>query len=137
MGMKAKSVNKFKALGMIDKVESTFLTATKLDAKHIDSRLALVMFYLELPAIVGGSETKAQKFAAEIMNISLVEGYLTKGYIDVYFDRYHEALTNYSKAYKIENSQKTYERLYDLYLNKMQHKSKARQLKEEYYKLGK
>ena len=33
MGMKAKSVNKFKALGMIDSIEEAFLTAARLDKK--------------------------------------------------------------------------------------------------------
>ena len=46
LGMKAKSVNKFKALGLIDDVETSFLTAAKLDSKHIDSRWALVMLYI-------------------------------------------------------------------------------------------
>ncbi|HCQ13019.1 tetratricopeptide repeat protein, partial [Flavobacterium sp.] len=33
LGMKAKSVNKFKALAMIDEIETSFLTAARLDAK--------------------------------------------------------------------------------------------------------
>jgi hypothetical protein len=51
---------------MIDEVENAFLTAAKLDVKHIDSRWALVMLYIELPGIVGGSESKAQKYAERI-----------------------------------------------------------------------
>uniref|UniRef100_UPI00404A2A2D tetratricopeptide repeat protein n=1 Tax=Flavobacterium sp. TaxID=239 RepID=UPI00404A2A2D len=35
LGMKAKTSNKFAALGMIDDVENSFLTAAQLDAKHI------------------------------------------------------------------------------------------------------
>lgn len=132
MGMKAKSVNKFKALGMIDDIETAFLTASKLDAKHIDTRWALVMLYIELPAIVGGSETKAQKYATELMNLSKVDGYLSKGYIDVYFERYSKAETNYKKAHEIGNSNTTYQKLYDLYLNKMKDKTKADQLKNQF-----
>ena len=67
MGMKAKSVNKFKALAMIDEIESSFLTAARLDSKHVESRWALVMLYIELPGIVGGSEKKAVKYADELM----------------------------------------------------------------------
>ena len=58
LGMKAKESNKFKALGMIDEVEESFLTAAKLDGKHIETRWALVMLYIELPGIIGGSEKK-------------------------------------------------------------------------------
>ena len=67
MGMKAKSVNKFKALAMIDEIESSFLTAARLDSKHVESRWALVMLYIEFPGIVGGSEKKAVKYADELM----------------------------------------------------------------------
>ena len=134
MGMKAKSANKFKALGMIDDIENSFLTAAKLDEKHIDTRWALVMLYIELPGIVGGSETKAQKYATQLMNLSKVDGYLSKGYIDVYFERYSKAEINYKRAHEIGNSNTTYEKLYDLYLNKMKNKTKANQLKQDYKK---
>ena len=134
MGMKAKSVNKFKALGMIDDIETAFLAAAKLDEKHIDTRWALVILYIELLGIVGGSETKAQKYASQLMNLSKVDGYLSKGYIDVYFERYSKAETNYKKAHEIGNSNTTYEKLYDLYLNKMKNKTKANKLKEQFKK---
>jgi len=66
--MKAKSVNKFKALGMIDEVEESFLTAAKLDPKHIDSRWALVILYIELPGIIGGSEKKHKDMPMNFMH---------------------------------------------------------------------
>jgi hypothetical protein len=132
--MKAKSVNKFKALGMIDDVESAFLTAAKLDVKHIDSRWALVMLYIELPGIVGGSETKAVKYSNELMELSKVDGYLSKGYIDEYFNRYKKAEANYIKAHEIGNSKTTFQKLYNLYLNKIKDKAKANKLKEQFEK---
>lgn len=134
LGMKAKSVNKFKALGMIDEVETSFLTAAKLDPKHIDSRWALVMLYIELPGIVGGSEKKALKYADELMNISKVDGYLAKGYIDEYFERYNKAEIDYIKAHEIGNSKITFQKLYNLYLNKIKDKAKANKLKEQFEK---
>lgn len=134
LGMKAKSVNKFKALGMIDDVENAFLTAAKLDTKHIESRWALVMLYIELPGIVGGSETKAIKYSNELMELSKVDGYLSKGYIDEYFDRYKKAEANYIKAHEIGNSKTTFQKLYNLYLNKIKDKTKANKLKEQFEK---
>jgi tetratricopeptide (TPR) repeat protein len=134
LGMKAKSVNKFKALGMIDDVENAFLTAAKLDVKHIDSRWALVMLYIELPGIVGGSETKAVKYSNELMELSKVDGYLSKGYIDEYFSRYKKAEANYIKAHEIGNSKTTFQKLYNLYLNKIKDKVKATKLKEQFEK---
>lgn len=132
LGMKAKESSKWKALGMIDDVEEAFLKAAELDKNHIDTRWALVMLYIELPGIVGGSEKKAQKYAAELLNLSKVDGYLAKGYIDVYFKRYQSAEKNYSLAHKIGNSKITFEKLYDLYLNKLKNTEKAQQLKKEF-----
>ena len=132
LGMKAKESNKFKALGMIDEVEESFLTAAKLDSKHIETRWALVMLYIELPAMIGGSEKKAQKYADELIALSKVDGYLAKGYIDVYFSRYSKAEINYKKAHEIGNSKTTFEKLYDLYLNKLKDKSKANKVKEQF-----
>ncbi|ESU27337.1 hypothetical protein FLJC2902T_20410 [Flavobacterium limnosediminis JC2902] len=132
LGMKAKEANKFQALGMIDDVKKAFETAAKLDAKHIDTRWALVVLYLELPGIIGGSEAKAQKYAHELQQLSKVDGYLAKGYIDVYFKRYKKAEVNYKKAHEIGNSKTTFEKLYDLYLNRLKDRQKAINLKEEY-----
>jgi tetratricopeptide (TPR) repeat protein len=132
LGMKAKESNKFKALGMIDKIEESFLMAAKLESKHVETRFALVMLYLELPGIIGGSEKKAQKYADELMRISSVQGFLAQGYIDAYFKRFVKAELNYKKAFEIEPSKITFEKLYDLYLNKLKDKSKATKLKDQF-----
>ena len=132
LGMKAKESNKFKALGMISDIENAFLTAAKLDSKHIESRWALVMFYIELPGIVGGSEAKSQQYANELLQLSKVDGCLAKGYIDVYFKRYTKAEIHYKKAYEIGHSKTTFEKLYDLYLNKIKDEQKAKKLKIEF-----
>jgi tetratricopeptide (TPR) repeat protein len=132
LGMKAKESNKFKALGMIDEIEESFLTAAKLESKHVETRWALIMLYLELPGIIGGSEKKAQKYADELMRISSVQGFLAQGYIDAYFKRFIKAELNYKKAFEIEPSKITFEKLYDLYLSKLKDKSKASKLKDQF-----
>ncbi len=131
MGMKAKSVNKFKALGMIDDIETAFLTAATLDKKHIETRWALVILYIELPEIVGGSEKKGAKYAEELLSISKVDGYLAKGYIDVYYKRYKAAEVSLLKAHQIGKSATTYAKLFDLYMNKLKDKEKALNIKKE------
>ncbi len=132
LGMKAKESNKFKALGMIDEVEESFLKAIQLDAKHIGARWALVELYLQLPAIIGGSEKKAQKFSNQLLAISPVDGYLSKGHIDEYFKRYASAEKNYKKAVEIGGSKTTYQKLADLYKNKLNQPEKAKTLLEEF-----
>jgi len=49
LGMKALSVNKFKALGIIGDVKEAFLKAAELDPNHIETRWALVELYMQLP----------------------------------------------------------------------------------------
>ncbi len=130
MGMKAKSVNKFKAVGMIDDIETAFLKAASLDKNHVETRWALVMLYIELPGIVGGSEKKAVKYADELLAISKVDGYLAKGYIDVYYKRYKAAEINLIKAHQVGKSATTYAKLFDLYMNKLKDKAKALSIKK-------
>lgn len=132
LGMKAKDSNRFKALGMIGDVENSFLTAAKLDIKHLESRWALVIFYVQIPAILGGSEKKSQKFANQLMVLSPVDGFLANGYIAEYFKRYIDAEKFYIKANDIGKSAKTYQKLYDLYFNKLKDPEKAKKLKAQF-----
>ncbi len=115
MGMKAKESNKFKALGMIDDIELSFKTAAKLDPKHTDTRWALLILYLELPGIIGGSERKAQKYANELMQISKIDGVMAKGHIEEYFKRYKTAEKYYLQGVEITHSKTAYQRLINLY----------------------
>lgn len=134
LGMKAKDANKFLALGMLDDVENAFLTAAKLDSKHIESRWALVEFYLQVPGILGGSEKKAQQYADELLLISPVDGYLARGHIQVYFSRYLKAEADLKKAFEIGQSETTFQKLYNLYKNKLNQSKKAEALKQAFYK---
>ena len=131
LGMKAKSSNKFKALGMISEVKISFEKAISLNPKHIEARVALVELYLQLPGIVGGSEKKALLYANEIAQISAVDGYLSKGHIAEYFGRYKEAEVQYKKAVEISKSNNSYQILANLYKNKMGQPEKAKSILEE------
>lgn len=132
LGMKAKECNKFKALGMIGDIKFSFEKAIQLNPNHVEARWALIELYLELPGIVGGSEQKAQMYANELLKISPVDGYLAKGRIDEYFERYKEAEKKYAKAYAIGGSITTCQKLADLYKNKMNQPQKAKLLLETY-----
>ena len=134
LGMKALEVNKFKALGMIDEVRTNFEKAIELNPKHIEARWALIEFYLQLPGILGGSEKKAIQYSNELSQISAVDGYLSKGHIEEYFKRYTIAEQHYKKAIAVGNSKKTYQKLANLYANKMKSPDKAQAILEEYKK---
>jgi len=119
LGMKAKEVNKFKALGMIGEVKESFEKAIVLNPKHIEARWALIFLYIELPGIVGGSETKAIKYSNELLKLSPVDGYLSRGQIDEYFKRYTAAEQQYKKAIAAGSTKTGGQMLANLYKNKM------------------
>jgi tetratricopeptide (TPR) repeat protein len=134
LGMKARDGNRIAALGLLGDVEKAFVTASLLDPKHIDCRRALIEFYLAVPRIFGGSESKAQKVAQELLLISPVDGYLARGRIQEYFSRYMKAEPEYRKAFEIGQSKTTFEKLYDLYKNKLNQSKKAAALKQAFDK---
>lgn len=100
LGMKALSVSKIRALGIIGDVKQAFLKAAELDPNHIDARWALVELYMQLPGIFGGSKSASLKYANELEQLSKVDGYLAKGYIYEYDNEPELAETYYKKAIK-------------------------------------
>ena len=147
LGMKAMESNKIKALTMIGDIRNSFLTAAKLDPKHIDVRWALVEFYIQLPGIIGGSEKKAIEYAIELESLSPVDGYLSKGYIAEYSSRPKDAEMYYKKAIKIGGSVTCYQKLTEFYEKTTNEPEKAIAVIEEaqvkhqrnslHYQLGK
>lgn len=119
LGMKAKESNKFKALGMIGEVKQSFEKAIELNPKHIEARWALVMIYIQLPGIVGGSESKAIKYSNELLKLSPIDGYLSRGQIEEYFERFPSAETQYKKAIAAGSTKTGAQMLANLYKNKM------------------
>ena len=132
LGMKAKESNKFKALGMIDEIKVSFEKAISLNPKHIEARWALIELYIQLPGIVGGSESKAIKYSNELLQISTVDGYLSRGHIDEYFKRYEAAEKQYKKAVALTGSKASYFKLANLYKNKMRQPEKAKSTIDSY-----
>lgn len=132
LGMKAKIGGKWVAIRLVGDMQESFEKALLLNPKHIEARWALIEYYLQLPAFVGGSEKRAQRYANELMKLSPVDGYLSKAHIDEYFKRYSNAEKNYKCAIEVGGSKKTYERLAQLYKEKLHQPEKANQVLENY-----
>jgi tetratricopeptide (TPR) repeat protein len=132
LAMKSLEVNKLKALGMVGEVRSSFEKAIELNPKHIEARWALIELNLQLPGIVGGSESKAIEYSTELRNLSPVDGYLSRGHIEEYYNRYPEAEIQYKRAILIGGSKNCYQTLADFYKNKMKQPDKASKVWEEY-----
>ena len=146
LGMKALSVSKLKALGIIGDVKDAFLKAAELDPKHIDTRWALVELYMQLPGIVGGSKSKSFKYANELEALSKVDGYLAKGYIYEYDDEPELAEKYYKLAIETGGSLTCYDKLTDLYnkekqpnkvINNLEASGKKHQRNAMHYQIGK
>ena len=129
LGLKAKEVSKFKALGMIGEIKSSFEKAIALNPKHIEARWALVMLYIKLPGIVGGSESKAVQYSNELLKLSPVDGYLSKGQIDEHFGKYASAEEQYKQAIVAGSQKKGSQMLANLYKYKMNQPEKAAKIK--------
>lgn len=129
LGMKAKESNKFKALGMIGEIRGSFEKAIELNPKHIEARWALVYLYINLPSIVGGSESKAIKYSNELLKLSPVDGYLSRGQIDEFFERYTGAEEQYKKAIAAGSTKVGVKMLTNLYKNKMNQPEKVAKIK--------
>ena len=134
LGMKAMQVNRFKALGMIDEIKGSFEKAIILNPKHIEARWALIELYLQLPGIIGGSESKAIKYSSELLRLSPVDGYLSRAHIEEYFKRFNAAEQQYKKAILAGGSKTSYQKLANLYKNKMRDPEKAKAILETYNK---
>ena len=132
LGMIAKNSNKFKALGMVSDIRKSFENAIKIDPNHIDARWALIELNLQLPIIAGGSESEAKQYASQLLKISPVDGYLAQGHIAEYYERYKAAELNYKAAITVGKSKTAYQKLADLYKNKMQQPQKATAIMAEY-----
>jgi tetratricopeptide (TPR) repeat protein len=146
LGMKALSVSKLKALGIIGDVKDAFLKAAELDPNHIDTRWALVELYIQLPGIIGGSKSKSFKYANELEALSKVDGYLAKGYIYEYDNEPENAEKYYKLAIDEGGSLTCFDKLTNLYENEKQPEKaisnleasgKKHQRNAMYYQIGK
>jgi tetratricopeptide (TPR) repeat protein len=136
LGMKAKEGGKWVAMRLIGDMRESFEKAIVLNPKHIEARWAMVEYYLQLPVIVGGSERKAQIYSNELFKISPIDGYLSKAHIDEYYKRYKSAEKNYLKAIEIGGSKTSYQKLANLYKNKMNQPERARETMDAFARKG-
>jgi tetratricopeptide (TPR) repeat protein len=130
LGMKASQNKNIASLKLVDRAKESFEKAIILNPKHIEARYALIKIYTELPGFVGGSYKKAYKYADELLKISPVDGYLAKGIIEEYKENYTQAEINYKTAYSIGKSKVSYQKLYNLYVNKLKQPEKAKVLEK-------
>jgi tetratricopeptide (TPR) repeat protein len=132
LGLKSQAGGKWVAIRLIGDMKESFEKAISLNPKHIEARWAMIEYYLQVPALFGGSEKKAQNYANQLMTFSPVDCYLARGKIDEYFERFKSAEKNYLKALQIGGSKTTYDRFTALYKVKLLQSEKALKVIDEY-----
>jgi tetratricopeptide (TPR) repeat protein len=81
LGTIAADANLFKQASLGPKMKSAWEKAVQLDPKTIDARESLIQYYLQAPAIAGGSVDKAIEMANEIKRVKPAEGHRQLGNI--------------------------------------------------------
>jgi tetratricopeptide (TPR) repeat protein len=132
LGLKSQAGGKWVAIRLIGDMKDAFEKAISLKPNHLEARWALIEYYLQVPGLFGGSEKKAQIYANQLMTFSSVDGYLARGKIDEYFERFKSAEKNYLKAIQMSGFKTTYDRLTALYKVKLLQSDKAIKILDEY-----
>jgi tetratricopeptide (TPR) repeat protein len=132
LGLKSQAGGKWVAIRLIGDMKDSFEKAISLKSNHLEARWALIEYYLQVPGLFGGSEKKAQNYANQLMKFSPVDGYLARGKIDEYFERYKSAEINFLKAIQIGGPKTTFDRLIALYKVKLLQSEKAIKVIEGY-----
>ncbi len=81
LGTIANDASFFKQATLAPKMKSAWETAVALDPAAIDPRTSLILYYLQAPAIAGGSVEKAIEMANEVKRLKPAEGHRQLGNI--------------------------------------------------------
>ena len=82
LGMRIGQVNMLRKMGMAPDLRDAFEAAVRLDGNLLDARSALIQFYLQAPAAMGGGVEKAKVQVAEIAKRNPVRGHLAQATIE-------------------------------------------------------
>ena len=90
--------------------------AVTLDSKHIEARWVLIELYVSLPKIVGGREENTTKYANELLETSIVDGYFTLGYVVECSNKSESAEKFCKKAIAVSRSEHTCKKNYLVFM---------------------
>ncbi len=97
-GSNINNVGMLSKLGYAGKIRDAFARAIELDPDHINSRFALLQFFLQAPGIAGGSEDKARAQAAEIAKRSVARGHAARAQLLQHEEKAAEAIAAWRDA---------------------------------------
>jgi tetratricopeptide (TPR) repeat protein len=98
-GMQINNVGMLSKMGMAPKLRDAFENAVRLDPANLDAREALLQYYLQAPAVVGGGRDKAQAQVREIAKRDPARGHVAQAQIYLLDKNNAAALKSYEAAY--------------------------------------
>ncbi|HEY9144974.1 MAG TPA: tetratricopeptide repeat protein [Arenimonas sp.] len=107
-GNRIGQVGRFSQATMAPKLRRAFERALELDPNLHDARSALLEYYLQAPAIVGGSVAKAKAQVAELQRRDPPRGHYALGRLAQYEERLDDARRHYLDAYAARPSNPVY-----------------------------
>lgn len=103
-GMRIGQVGMFSQMSMAPKLRDAFEKTVKYDPNNLDARDALVQFYLQAPAVIGGGKDKAALQVAEIAKRDVARGHLARAQMHIAEKNNAAALKSYEAAYAAKPS---------------------------------
>lgn len=88
----------FRKLGLARSAKKNLEKAVALDPELVPARVSLGRYYLEAPAIAGGSEVKAKQQAERLITLDPPSGYRLEASIAQEQEQYEEAVDWFSQA---------------------------------------
>lgn len=110
LARKAESGSRVKALMLVGKIKKSFVKSANLDPKHVEVRWGLIEFHTAVPAIFGGSTSKAYTYARELQKISPIEGHFALAYLYGLDDKPEKAEEHLRKTIPYFKKNKSIER---------------------------
>lgn len=99
-------VGMFSQMSMAPKLRDAFEKAVALDGNNLDAREALVQFYLQAPAVVGGGKDKASVQVAEISKRDTARGHMARAQVFMNEKNSAAAMKSYEAAYALKPADK-------------------------------
>ena len=105
-GSRIGQVGMFSQMSMAPKLRDAFERTVALDPDNLDAREALVQFYLQAPAVIGGGKDKANAQVNEISKRDAARGHLARAQVFISEKNNAAAIKSYEAAYAAKPSDK-------------------------------
>jgi len=106
-GSRIGQVGMFSQMSMAPKLRDAFEKTVALDPNNLDAREALIQFYLQAPAMVGGGKDKANLQVNEIAKRDAARGHLARAQVFMVEKNTVAALKSYEAAYAAKPTDKS------------------------------